>query len=160
MKTVLVTALLVFALTSVYAQEGLGLKAGFNSVAYDAGAVTITETGYYFGAGHQIELSEKFDIEPTVLYSAVNKLSSVYVPILLKYNISEDFSIQAGPQVNYIVEKGFSQGALGIDIALGAGYTILKDLCIEARYGLQVSRDFDGADINTLTIGLGYRLRR
>ncbi len=78
---------------------------------------------------------------------------------MVKYNISDAFNIQAGPQVNYLLED-VEDGALGIDLAVGGGYQFDQNWFVEARYGFQISRGGDFGDlvnINTLTVGAGYR---
>ena len=63
-----------------------------------------------------------------------------------------------GP-INYLLED-LPDGEFGLDLAFGAGYQIDDNWFVEARYGFQISRggDFgDAVDINTLTIGAGYR---
>ncbi|WP_460218713.1 outer membrane beta-barrel protein [Psychroserpens sp. MEBiC05023] len=156
-KLMLLAAVAVFGLTNVTAQEGFSAKAGFNSVSFEFAGVSVSESGFYIGAGYQFEVSEDFDVEPAVLYSSVSDLSSLYVPVMAKYNVSEDFSIQAGPQVNYILEDGFDDGAFGLDLAFGLGYNITEEFYAEGRYGLGVVRDLDDVDVNTITIGVGYR---
>jgi len=78
---------------------------------------------------------------------------------MAQYKLGESFFVQAGPQINYLLED-VEDGALGIDIAVGAGYNINETWYVEARYGFEVSRGGDFGDfnnINTLSIGAGYR---
>jgi opacity protein-like surface antigen len=155
MKKLLLVAVMA-AFTFSAGAQGFSAKAGFNSVTMKVDSFSATESGFYIGAGYEFEVSETLDVEPSVLYSSVSDLSSLYIPIMLKYNISEDFNIQAGPQVNYLLED-VPQGEFGLDIAAGAGYNISEEFFVEARYGFQVSRDLGDTDINTLSIGVGYR---
>ncbi|EDP70083.1 hypothetical protein FBALC1_11137 [Flavobacteriales bacterium ALC-1] len=156
MKKLFLAAFAVFAFANVNAQEGFSVKAGFNSVTASAGSVSATESGFYLGLGYQLELSEDIDVEPAVLYSAVSDLNSLYIPIMFKYGISDEFSIMAGPQVNYLLED-VPQGEFGLDIAAGLAYNISEEFYAEAKYGLQVSRDLGDLDLNSLMIGVGYR---
>ncbi|WP_412984781.1 porin family protein [Pontimicrobium sp. IMCC45349] len=150
MKKLLLVAVMA-AFTFSAGAQGFSAKAGFNSLDFEG----FSESGFYIGAGYEFEVSETLDVEPSVLYSAVDNLNSLYIPVMLKYNISEDFNLQAGPQVNYILED-IEEGEFGLDIAAGAGYNITEQFFVEARYGIQVSRDVEG-ELNTLTIGVGYR---
>ena len=156
MKKLFLAAFAVFAFANVNAQEGFSAKAGFNSVTLKASSVSVTESGFYVGVGYQFEVSEDIDVEPAVLYSSVSDLNALYIPIMFKYGISDEFSIMAGPQVNYLLED-LPQGEFGLDIAAGLAYNISEEFYAEAKYGFQVSRDIDGLDINTLSIGVGYR---
>ncbi len=158
-KLVLLAAVALFGFT-VQAQEGFSAKAGLSVVTLkvDAGDANVSdsETGFYIGAGYNFELSETIDLEPAVLYSSVSDLNALYVPVMFKYKVSEEFNILAGPQVNYLLED-LPQGEFGLDIAAGLSYDFSEEFYAEARYGFQISRDIDGLDINTLQIGIGYR---
>lgn len=156
-KLFFIAVITAFGFTNINAQDGFSVKAGYNSVSFDFGGVSVSEGGFFVGVAYQFELSEEIDIEPSVLYSLVSDLSSLYVPVMVKYNLSEEFNIQAGPQINYILEDNFDEAAFGLDIAFGAGYSFSEQFFAEARYGLQVSRDLEGVDVNTFTIGVGYR---
>ncbi|MEM8508343.1 MAG: outer membrane beta-barrel protein [Bacteroidota bacterium] len=165
MKKVLITAVLAISLTlATSAQEGFAAKAGFNLVTINVDTPGFfdsddSELGVYFGGGYNFEVSEQFDIEPSLLFSIVDELTSLYIPIMGKYIINDQFSIQAGPQINYLLED-LPDGEFGLDLAFGGAYNIDSNWFVEARYGLQISRggDFgDLVDINTLTFGGGYR---
>lgn len=159
---------LLGAMVAIHAQEGFAVKAGINNVStkvdfnidgFGSGSASDSELGFYVGGGYNFEIDEKWDIEPSALLSIVSDLTSLYIPVMAKYNISEAFNIQAGPQINYLLED-MDDGALGIDLAVGGGYQINENWFVEARYGFEVSRggDFgEVASINTLTIGGGYR---
>ncbi|MFD0797079.1 outer membrane beta-barrel protein [Maribacter chungangensis] len=150
---------------SVTAQEGFAVKAGINNVSakVDLGAfggnVTNGELGFYVGGGYNFELDDTWAIEPSALLSIVSDLTSLYIPVMAKYEVAESFTIQAGPQINYLLED-VPDGAFGLDLAIGGGYQIDDNWFVEARYGFEISRggDFgDSVDYNTLTIGAGYR---
>ncbi len=165
MKKLLITAVLVLSIMMfTHAQEGFAAKAGFNLVTINVDTPGFfdeddSELGVFFGGGYNFELSEEFDIEPSLLFSIVDELTSLYIPVMAKYKISEKFNIQAGPQINYLLED-LPDGEFGLDLAFGGAYKIDSNWFVEARYGLQISRggDFgDLVDINTLTFGAGYR---
>ncbi|WP_420601026.1 outer membrane beta-barrel protein [Flagellimonas sp.] len=165
-KLFISTVFFASIIVSTYGQEGFAAKAGFNnvSISVDTGAnffgnVSDSELGFYVGGGYNFEASEMIDIEPSVLFSVVDDLTSLYVPVMVKYKVSDKFNIQAGPQINYLLED-LPDGEFGLDIAFGGGYQIDDNWFVEARYGIQVSRggNFgDVVDINTLTAGVGYR---
>ena len=149
---------------TTYAQEGFAAKAGFNVVTVDVDTggffdASDSEIGFFLGGGYNFEVSEDIDIEPSLLFSFVDDLTSMYIPIMAKYKISDKFNIQAGPQINYLLED-LPDGEFGLDLAFGGGYQIDSNWFVEARYGIQISRggDFgDLVDINTFTVGGGYR---
>ena len=166
-KQFVLSVLFISILTMyTYGQEGFAAKAGFNNVSINVdtgdsffGDASDSELGFYVGGGYNFELSEDFDIEPSLLFSFVDDLTSLYIPVMFKYKVADKFNIQGGPQINYLLED-LPDGEFGLDLAIGGGYQINSNWFVEARYGFQVSRggDFgDFVDINTLTIGAGYR---
>ncbi len=154
------TALLVFTLTAK-AQEGFAVKAGVNNVTLDVdGFGSESELGFYVGGGYLFETGGIIQVEPSLLLGIVEDLTSLYIPVMFRYPITEEFNVQAGPQINAILEEGIPDGKFGIDLAFGAGYQIDDNWFVEARYGLDVIRggDFgDAVNVNTLTAGVGYR---
>jgi hypothetical protein len=117
--------ILFYVTTTLNAQEGFSAKAGLNNVSIsldvdEFGSVSTSNLGFFLGGGYNLELNETFDLEPSVLLSFVNELTSLYIPIMAKYKITETFNIQAGPQINYLLED-VPDGALGVDLAFGGG---------------------------------------
>lgn len=166
-KLSILTALVaLISIHTITAQEGFTVKAGLNSVslktdlgAFGAGSVSSSEIGFYGGAGYNFAINDTFSIEPAALISVVSELTSIYVPVMVQYKISDGFFAQAGPQINYLLED-VPDGALGVDIAIGAGYNINTNWYVEAKYGFEVLRGGDFGEftsINTLSIGTGYR---
>ncbi|PWL37560.1 porin family protein [Flagellimonas aquimarina] len=164
-KSFILIVLFIGIVSTTYGQEGFAVRAGFNNVSISVdtggffGDVSDSELGFYVGGGYNFEVCETFDIEPSLLFSFVDDLTSLYLPIMGKYRITDQFNVQAGPQINYLLED-LPDGEFGLDIAFGGGYQIDDNWFVEARYGFQISRagDFgDAVDINTLTVGAGYR---
>ena len=158
-KVVLVAALALFGF-SVNAQEGFFAKAGLSNVTakvdiFDE-TVSDSEMGFFVGVGYNFEVSDTFEVEPSVLYSLVSDLNSLYIPIMAKYEVADSFTIQAGPQINYLLED-VPQGEFGLDLAFGVGYSFSEQFFADARYGIEVSRDIEGFSLNSLQIGVGYR---
>ncbi|MBT8183277.1 MAG: porin family protein, partial [Eudoraea sp.] len=120
------------------------------------GSVSDSEIGFFAGLGYNFEVSEEFEVEPSILYSLVSDLNSLYVPVMAKYKVSNEFSIQAGPQINYLLED-LPEGEFGLDFAFGVGYNFTEQLFADARYAFEISRGVDGFSVNSLQIGVGYR---
>ena len=158
-KKVRVVALVLIGF-SMNAQEGFFAKAGLSNVTakvdiFDE-SVSDSEMGFFVGVGYNFDVSDDFDVEPSLLYSLVNDLNSLYIPIMAKYEVADEFTIQAGPQINYLLED-MTQGEFGLDLAFGVGYNFSEQFFADARYGIEVSRDIEGFSLNTLQIGVGYR---
>ena len=165
MKKLVVIAIFIFGITvSVTAQEGFAVKAGINNVSakVDLGAFgssSGSDLGFYVGGGYNFELDDTWSVEPSALLSIVSDLTALYIPIMAKYEVAESITIQAGPQINYLLED-VPDGAFGLDLAIGGGYQIDDNWFVEARYGFEISRGGDFGelvDYNTLTVGAGYR---
>lgn len=158
MKKLIIAFVFVLGITvSTYAQTGFAAKAGINNVTIDVdGFGSTSELGFYLGGGYTFETNGEIFIEPSVLVSIVDDLTSLYIPVMAKYYVADQFNIQAGPQINYLLED-VDNGAFGIDLGFGAGYDISDQFFIEARYAFEIIRDLDGGNINTLTAGVGYR---
>ena len=158
MKKLFVITVLAICLTfSMNAQEGFAAKAGVNNVTVDVdGFGSVSELGFYLGGSYTFDTNGEIQIEPSVLVSIVDDLTSLYIPVMAKYPISDQFNLQAGPQINYILED-VDEGAFGVDIGFGAGFNIDDNWFIEARYAFEIIRDIDDANINTFTGGIGYR---
>ncbi|WP_340076555.1 porin family protein [Leptobacterium sp. I13] len=151
-------AAFAFVQTANAQREGFSLKAGYNNVNIDIdGLGSDSEGGIYFGAGYQFSLSETFDFEPSALFSIVEDLNALYVPMMFKYYVADKINLQGGPQINYILEDDVDDGKFGIDLAGGVGFDFTSNFSAEVRYGFEVIRDLDDVNINTFTIGIGYR---
>lgn len=158
MRKLIIATVFVLSLSfSTYAQEGFAAKAGINNVTIDVdGFGSVSELGFYLGGGYTFTTNGDIQIEPSVLVSIVDDLTSLYIPVMAKYPISDQFNLQAGPQINYILED-VDEGAFGLDLGFGAGFNISDQFFVEARYAFEILRDLEGGNINTLTAGVGYR---
>ena len=181
-KLLLFAVVAVFGLWNVNSQDDgvssslFGAKAGFNSVSLRASAqgVSASESvsGFYFGIFAEFEVSEKFDIQPELQYVSVSEDGEssgfLVIPVLAKYNASEQFSILAGPQLDYLLDKedgGLKK--LGLGIAAGLAYSINENFLIDARYSFGLSNRTDNLEglegfnikttFNYLQVGLGYK---
>jgi hypothetical protein len=148
-----------------------------------------TLIGYQVGIFSEIKTDEKFGIQPELLYSthgvknkfekdgiAYNndiKLSYLNLPILAKYFIVDGLTVQAGPQIGFLMhaeENGvnITDHVKTIDFGLnfGIGCNFLEDCSVDIRYNLGLSNavDFHVADDNykiknsLFSLALGYKL--
>lgn len=166
-KLFLVAAVAVFGLSNVNAQSQFGVMAGYTNITekakFGSESASHGESGFFVGGLADFTISEQFHIQPEVLYANASDVNFLYIPILAKYMVSEEFGILAGPQANLILEdtpEGFN--SFGIDLTFGANYKINQNFFAEARYGIELTNrisdggsDFKGT-YNTLHIGVGY----
>ncbi len=178
----------VFAITGisqVFSQATFGVSAGLHSLSLDiewswediygnggSGDESESESGFMVGVFAEFSLSDEIDLRPSLLYSEIEDYGSLMIPVMVKYKVADQFFIQGGPQINYLLddieadEGEFSK--LAIQIALGAIYEINDSFDLNLRYGFGVTSfeaDYDDGDEkgeakvtpNSLTITLGYK---
>jgi len=189
----LTTALFISCLSFTNAQSiHAGLKVGSNINKISGQSFKDEFTyGYHAGAFLQIGLGSKWTIQPEILYNQVNtdttnrfselyklsinkisdiKLSYLSIPVLLNYNLGNNFALQAGPQFGILLDQNrdllqngkdaFSKG----DFSMLAGVQIkLSSLRIYGRYviGLSNLNDIDNQDkwkSQSIQLGLGLTI--
>jgi len=172
MKKIILTVAAIFAFGFANAQDmKFGVKAGYLNSNFtgdfDGGKA---RSSFYVGGLVDFSVSEKFHVQPELLYSMEGngedggKLNFINVPIMAKYYVMDGLSIQAGPQIAFVAGgdevKDFTKST-DFRLGFGAGYELSGGLFFDARYNLGLSNisDFDGADAKTksFNVGLGYR---
>jgi long-subunit fatty acid transport protein len=195
MKKVLlffVTAIIGIAI--VNAQVTFGAKAGVNFSDITGERVDSFDgrTSFHFGVVAEIEISEKFSFQPELIYSSQGsdysedfdgesfdgtvKVDYLNLPLIAKYYVTEGFSVEAGPQIGFLLSakdeyedeeddiKDFLKGT-DFGINLGLGYKLDNGLFFSARYNLGLTDNLDVDDFETdgaeyknsvIQIGVGY----
>ena len=196
MKKVIMSVLVLVTVVSVSQAQGvrLGVKAGANlnkisGQSFNDGF----DLSYHFGGFLEVDFNKKWGIQPEVLWSqstgkptsfktvyatSVNplldgnqqiKLNYLSIPLLLRYNVGDILSLNAGPQYSILINKdntllqngqsAFKDG----DFAMVLGAQLnFKYLRIYGRYniGLQNINDIDKKDRWTnqqIQTGIGFR---
>ncbi len=197
MKKVILTAFVLGTITTAVAQQQVkfGPKAGLNFANLSGLNDSEMKTSFHVGAVAEIKFNEKFSIQPEVVYSAQGtkytetfpvlgtvetSLNNDYIniPILAKYYIVDGFSVEAGPQVGFLmkseskVEGG--SGSVTTDskdnfkstdfgLGLGLAYDLPVGLFVNARYNLGLSdirentSAGDAVKNNVIQVGIGYK---
>jgi len=187
MKKVLFTAIAVLGFTFANAQEGttstggtkFGAKAGLNMSNLTGDAETDSKVGFFVGGFAEIKLSDKFAVQPELLYSMLGAkdddanwdMNYLLIPVMAKYFVTEQLSLEAGPQIGFLMSAKYD----GVDVKdffsstdlafnLGAGYDVTEAINVSLRYSLGMSNVLDSdtfgdADAKTSNIGLavGYK---
>ncbi|OCK42303.1 hypothetical protein BA195_11820 [Tenacibaculum soleae] len=178
MKKVLLVITIITAGFTVNAQDvKFGVKAGLNIANVSGEGIENNDarTSFHVGAVAEIEISEKFTIQPELVYSAQGaktkednvdvtmKLDYLNVPVMAKYYVAESFSLEVGPQIGFLLsakakaeQGGQSQEAdikdeakiKSVDFGLnfGAGYKLENGLNFGVRYNLGLSKVSDIPD--------------
>jgi hypothetical protein len=192
MKKLVLSALAVCAFSFSNAQEEtssnsidvtFGAKAGLNLATFIGDPEDVDmKAGFHVGGMAEIALNEKFSIQPELLYSTqgteaevvffngVNEqretleynFSYINLPVMAKYYVTEGLSLEAGPQIGFLVNAeaeidGQTEDAdqlLGdlstVDFGLnfGLGYKLNSGLNFAARYNLGLSNISDESSVD------------
>ena len=128
-KINLTLVIAIITILSVNAQTTFGVKAGanFSSFAYsDSYGEDDDEkarTSMHFGAVAEIQISDKFSLQPELLYSSLGtkwewsgpdysgedavKVNYLTVPVMAKYYVAEGFSLEVGPQIAFLLSAKY-----------------------------------------------------
>ncbi|KIA99659.1 hypothetical protein OA88_19535 [Flavobacterium sp. JRM] len=201
MKKITLSIIAVLAFGFSNAQEvRFGVKGGINLSTltgdiYDASS----KVGFQVGGFAEIKLSDKFFVQPELLYStqgAKSKVSAydfssesnfkfgyLNVPVMAKYYVMDKFSLEAGPQIGFLVsaKNDYSYSVLGYNesgkedvkdqfksidfgVNFGAGYDFTENISAGVRYNLGLSNitDFGDGDNakfknSVFSLSVGYK---
>jgi len=159
-KVFLNLVIVIISAVSVHAQSAqFGIKGGVNLATFSGkdatGATTLV--GFHGGGLVSLPISSDFSVQPEVLYSMQGakvpsvsgqiNLGYINVPVLAKYTIFHGFSVEAGPQVGFLLSaKAEASGSSGdvksqtqsVDFSAvgGASYLTSANIGFDARYTL------------------------
>ncbi|WP_395050843.1 porin family protein [Flavobacterium sp.] len=162
-------ALLIFGFTN--AQTKFGIKGGLNVSNYrgDVGNNS-SKIGFHIGGIAEIKLSEKFALQPELLFSTQGaefnlfemvqfkqNLSYINIPVMVKYYPVDKFSLEFGPQIGILVsaisimDDGYKTNIkdsfkpLDFAVDFGTGYDFTKNISAGIRYNLGLSQNFESS---------------
>lgn len=179
-KLLLSAAIAIFAMANVNAQGvKFGAKAGLN-LANIGGDIEENKgiIGFHVGGVAEISFSEKFSLQPELLFSAQGtkfeeggdkltmKLNYISIPVMAKYYVADGLSLEAGPQIGILasakakydiggesetedIKDNFESLDLGLNF--GLGYKLDSGLNFAARYNLglaNIAKDSGDDKIN------------
>ena len=160
----IVCGLALFSL-GVNAQDvDFGIKAGVNFASInDISGNPESRTGFVFGAFAGFKLGDKIGLQGDVLYSQQGSkvdlgeinLDYINVPVVLKYYVTENLNIHAGPQFGFVAKDDFKSDIGDIETSLeaetfdlsgvvGVGFDLPVGLYIDGRYNFGLSKIFGG----------------
>lgn len=168
MKKIILTVAAVFAFGFVNAQDvKFGVKGGVDfasiHVKFGGESFTETETGFYIGGLVDLTVSEKFHVQPELLYVSIKDLDQIQVPVLAKFSVAEKFNLLAGPNLGFILDAGEGMKSFNLGLDLGASYDFTENLFVDAKYNLGLTNLIDGGNsdfsskISGVFVGLGYK---
>ncbi|MEM1336158.1 MAG: porin family protein [Bacteroidota bacterium] len=172
MKKLLFTALLVIGFGMILNAQSihLGAKGGVNFASITGDDADFDgRTGYHIGAVVELGLSEKFAIQPELIYSTQGADESVLdlnidylnLPVLAEIKLTEMFSVQAGPQFGFKVNEGDFEDLESFDLSGAFGLEVnISKFFAQARYNLgftDVAEDVDARN-SVFQISVGFWL--
>ncbi len=169
-KTLLTTILLVGFGIVLNAQDfHFGAKAGVNfaSITGDDADDLDGRTAFHVGLVAELGLSDKFAIQPELIYSAQGADESgvdlgidyLNLPVLAEFKVSENFSLQAGPQFGFNIDEADVDDLESFDLSAAFGVEVnFSKFFAQARYNLGFTDLVDDADVKNgvFQISVGY----
>ncbi len=179
-KSILLIGIAFLSLSNLSAQEYVmfGVKGGINSSTFSGDGFgdfdnPDARTSFNLGLLAEIPLSDKFSVQPEVLYSGQGydiasrndandveyQLDYINVPVLAKLYLVDGLSLEAGPQVGFLVNSEIDSNPSGdggdvpldedqfnkvdLSVALGASYKFRGGFFVNARYNFGLSDVYD-----------------
>jgi opacity protein-like surface antigen len=122
-----------------------------------------SKTGFYIGVAlKEVDINEKFSVQPEVNFIAIQDLNQFQVPILLRYTFVDDFNAFLGPNLGYLLDTSVGVNSFNFGIDLGISYDITANFIAEARYNYGISNLLENGDSNNyiklsnFQIGIAY----
>jgi opacity protein-like surface antigen len=193
-KIILFTvAFLAFSFADAQDKKGMsyGVKGGLNISSITNSDVEEMESsslvGFHIGLFGEFMLGNKFAIQPELLYSTQGvklesygetgdlKVDYISIPVMAKYYVAKDFSLELGPQIGFVASAKIKSGgeslsikddvkAIDLSLGFGAAYNITDKFMLGARYNLGLTRlqkDLEPGESDSknsvFQISLGYK---
>lgn len=157
----------------------IGLKGGLNvyNIHNDNDVKYDTKIGYHFGLLGHIHINLNFGIQPEIVYSTQGakrtfenvttsyNLDYINVPVLFQYMFDNGLRLQAGPQVEFLINAkakndiattDIKDDLKSIDLALSVGASYVfppTGFGVDARYNLGLSDINETGDVKSTNRG-------
>jgi hypothetical protein len=172
MKKIILAAIAVMAFSFANAQETrFGVKGGLNLTTFAGGNYWDAKSlvGFHVGGFAEIKIIERLSIQPEVLFSTQGakledglddfdaKLNYINIPVLAKFYVTKQFTVEAGPQLGFLVSaKHESEDAkdlyksVDLGFNFGVGYNFTENVGVGLRYtvGLSNVGDYDSENFD------------
>jgi opacity protein-like surface antigen len=124
---------------------------------------TSSQSGIVFGIYFtDIELTDKFNLQPEIDFLLVKNLNEIQVPVLVKYDLAEKLDVLAGPNLGYLLDAPNGLKSFNFGVDFGAAYDIFDKFNINARYNFGLTNLLENpggasSKLSGFQIGLGYK---
>ena len=182
-KLVLIfSATFLFSITNYAQQTHFGLKAGvnFTNLKQDPEEDLQTKTGFHIGGLAHIHISDRFAVQPEVMYSTQGtkldnftaKRDYINVPVLAQFMFGEGFRLQTGPQAGFLISAKNKTDDTETDVndvletfdfswVVGASYLFPAGIGIDARYNHGITDTYENTSVEqrnrVFQVGLFYQ---
>ncbi|MEZ4857639.1 MAG: porin family protein [Flavobacteriaceae bacterium] len=170
MKKVLILVVITLTTTTFFAQGvDLGLKAGVNFANLTDASNLEGRTGFVFGAFAGGKFGDKLGIQGDLLYSQQGAefdgdkidLNYVNVPVVLKYFLTDQIHIHAGPQFGFVVDDNIANvfndiaesESFDLSGIVGIGVDLPMGIRLDGRYNFGLSDVISSNDTTTVESG-------
>lgn len=170
-----VSLLTISQITTAQSNLKFGVKAGLNYANFTNTEIkTDAITSYHAGILMEFSIFDNLAIQPELLYSTVgasydnaitdvkNELGYISIPILAKFNLSENLFLEAGPQGSFLLNKKDevydNYNEFDFSVNAGLGVNLTKNLFVSARYNLGVSEIARDAEAKNSVVQLSLGL--
>ena len=146
-----------------------------------------SKVGFLVGGFAEIKLTEKFAIQPELLFATQGtkfeadgddlkyNLNYLNVPVMAKFYVADKFSLEAGPQIGFLLSAKAKAGdededvkdffkSVDFGVNFGAGYDFTENLSAGVRYNLGLANILDTEEGNdtkiknsVFSLAVGYK---
>lgn len=175
MKTIkILSFIFLLTISTAYAQEStVGIKGGINFSGMYTKEINDKNLnpGFHIGVFNKISITDFFAIQPELLYSVkgvkytyddfadgITKFNLNYIdfPVKLVFNLSENFSLQAGPYFSYLINAKIKTDAEVLNFFdITSEDEIDRENFNTIDYGIVAGLGFD---LDPLIFGVNYNL--
>ena len=177
MKKIILSAFAIMAFGFANAQDvKFGVKGGLNLSNFSGDTEPFdmkTRVGFNVGGFVEIKFSEKFALQPELLYStqgskvdnfgvdtdqgfltgdATFNFTYINIPVMFKYYAAEKFWIEAGPQIGFLTSAKLKTEVDGY----GSSDQDVKDIFESVDFGLNLGLGYDFTE--KISVGARYNL--
>ena len=169
-KLIIIIVIALFGFVPMKAQDiNFGAKAGVNfaSITGDDTDDLDGRTSFHVGIVAEIVISDKFSVQPELLYSSqgatsedsyteegINikeegtvKLDYINLPVMAKFYVGEGFSLEAGPQIGFLLNSEIEMKLTASGAGVSESISVTEDLKDHIK----------GIDFG-LNLGVGYKM--
>ena len=143
---------------------GLGVRAGVNFANQSISNITTeSRTGFLGGAYAILAFSEKWGIQPEVLFSSqgselpnldeISQFDYLSIPLLVRFKPAEFLSFEAGPQFSALLSAVSKDGSSIKDNFKGSDFGLAVGTTIHLPFGLNVGGRYIWGFTNVADLG-------